>query len=82
MYKRKDRKILPVNTSLPHGINPGGNVNGGLNSDSNGPKLYEELPPIGKTVPRGSRLTSERLRKMKIGTGFQTERSWKGLFRR
>ncbi len=30
MYKRKDRKILPVNQPLPDGISPGGNLNGKL----------------------------------------------------
>ena len=29
MYKRKDRKINPVNTPLPNGINPGDSANFG-----------------------------------------------------
>ena len=70
MYKRKDRKIRPVNRPLPHGPPPGGNVNGeplfSDNSSANG----KFKPTI---VPRGSRLTPERLSKMKIGTGFLTE---------
>ena len=27
IYKRKDRKVRPVNAPLPEGINPGGGVN-------------------------------------------------------
>lgn len=63
MYKRKGKKILPANVPLPDGINPGGGVNKGVNTGDN-------LGSSGKTVPRGSRLTSERLAKMKIGTNF------------
>jgi len=70
MYKRKDRKIRPVNRPLPHGPPPGGNVNSeplfSDNSSANG----KFKPTI---VPQGSRLTPERLSKMKIGTGFLTE---------
>jgi hypothetical protein len=69
MYKRKDRKIRPVNKPLAHGPPPGGNVNGeplSANLSDNG----KFKPTI---VPRGSRLTPERLSKMKIGTGFLTK---------
>jgi hypothetical protein len=65
MYKRKDRKVLPVNAPLLRGVNPGGWMNG---EDS-------EL----KTVPKGSRLTPERLEAMTIGDGLLWE-SEKQLF--
>ena len=58
MYKRKDRKIRPINISLPDGIHPEGIVN------LEDPKVQ---------VPRGSRLTPERLASMNIGTGFLSE---------
>jgi hypothetical protein len=61
MYKRKDRKINPVNTPLPNGVNPGGAANFDTLHDS--PKQRK----VGKIVPRGSRLTPERLEKMNIG---------------
>jgi len=62
MYKRKDKKILPTNVPLPEGVNPGGGVN-----------LESSARSTGKVVPRGSRLTPERLTNMKIGTGFLSE---------
>ena len=70
MYKRKDRKVLPVNIPLADGAKPGGDY------------LWKELSVerkmagktseqhYGKTVLRGSRLTPERIAKMKIGNGF------------
>jgi hypothetical protein len=60
MYKRKDRKIRPVNIPLPDGINPEGIVN-------------LEYDPPKVQVLRGSRLTPERLASMNIGTGFLSE---------
>ena len=66
MHKQKDKKILPANVPLPDGINPGGGINGEINLESS-------TKWTGKVVPRGSRLTPERLAKMKIGTGFLTE---------
>src|SRR5271169_2888865 len=63
MYKRKDKKVRPANVPLPDGINPGGEVNGGIKSGS--PSQF-----CSRTVPRGSRLTPERLAKMKIGINF------------
>ena len=54
MYKRKERKVHPANVPLPDGVNP----------------IPPTLPTKGKWVPRGSRLTPERLAKMKIGIGF------------
>ena len=59
MYKRKDKKVNPVNTPLSNGINPGGGV--------------QSTAHAGKRVPRGSRLTPERLAKMRIGHGFLSE---------
>jgi hypothetical protein len=67
MYKRKDKKVNPVNAPLPDGIKP------------EGEPLYENLNVhAGKTVPRGSRLTPERLAEMKIGEGllWPSEREW------
>ena len=72
MYKRKDKKVLPVNIPLAHGHPPGGNMNGEAIPTANG----EFKPTI---VPPGSRLTPERLASMKIGTGFLTD-SEKQLF--
>jgi hypothetical protein len=62
MYKRKDKKINPVNAPLPDGIKP------------EGEPLSQKLEVhAGKTVPRGSRLTPERLAEMKIGVGILWE---------
>jgi len=59
MYKRKGRKVFPANVPLPNGIN------------SNSISLsIPTLPIARKKIPRGSRLTPERLSAMKIGTGF------------
>jgi hypothetical protein len=58
MYKRKDKKVLPANVPLPDGINPGGGIN------------HTRDLPYDTTVPRGSRLTPERLATMNIGTNF------------
>ena len=65
LYKRKDRKVHPVNIPLPHGDAPGGGINGSGNVE-----VVNFTPTV---VPRGSRLTPERLAKMHIGTGFLTE---------
>ncbi len=66
MYKRKNRKVNPVKTPLPGGINPGGNANFG---DMDGPLGKRS----GKIVPRGSRLTPERRAQIRIGNGFLSE---------
>jgi len=60
LYKRKDQKIRPVNIPLPDGINPRGGVNPSANLRD----------PYMQSIPRGSRLTPERLATMKIGPGF------------
>jgi len=65
LYKRKGRKVSPMNIPLPGGVNPGGNIN----SD----KAAEGEISGGKVVMRGERLTPERLSAMKIGTGFLSE---------
>jgi hypothetical protein len=67
MYKRKDKKIRSANTPLSNGVNPSGNV---MRDTTGNEGLGREMPSGGKKVPRGSRLTSERLAKMKIGTEF------------
>ena len=61
MYKRKDRKVLPANVPLPDGVNP---------NSAPSPSPASTLATTGKKVPRGSRLTPERLATMKIGNGF------------
>ena len=61
VYKRKGRKINPVNVALPDGIKPGGDV------------AALERGGGGLIVPRGSRLTPERLTKLRIGTGFLSD---------
>ena len=58
MHKRKDRKVLPANVPLPDGVNP-----------NSAPSPASTLATTGKKVPRGSRLTPERLATMKIGNG-------------
>src|SRR5438046_370077 len=60
MYKRKDKKIRPMNVLLSDGINPEGEINLGIN-------------PRPQIIPRGSRLTPERLAAMQIGAGFLSE---------
>jgi len=66
MYKRKGKKVHPVNTPLPDGIKPGGSANMKAKDNEMGRRR-------GVTVERGSRLTPERLAKMKIGNGFLTD---------
>jgi hypothetical protein len=73
LYKRKDRKVNPVNTPLPNGVNPGG---GPIFGPPHGPP---ENHRSGKIVPKGSRLTPERLAQMKIG-GQMLSESEKKLF--
>ena len=65
MYKRKDRKVRPVNVGLPDGVNPGGVMSGDI--------AQKGERKSGTIVPRGSRLTPERLSAMKIGTGFLSD---------
>ena len=43
MYKRKDKKIRPVNVPLPGGVNPGG----GVNLKSNGDNSATSQPLLG-----------------------------------
>ena len=75
MYKRKGRKINPVDAPLKGGVNPGGGVNsGGLLSE--GETETRDLEPWrleGTVVQRGSRLTPERLAQMRIGGDFLSE---------
>ena len=71
MYKRKDKKILPMNVPLPNGVNPGGGVNSGIDSGESSENNIGGA--VGKVVSRGSRLTPERLANMKIGTNFLSE---------
>jgi Reverse transcriptase (RNA-dependent DNA polymerase) len=79
LYKQKDRKILPVNAPLKGGINPGGGINRGGELSSEGERAVGVLngsdgsgftPTV---VPRGSRLTPERLANMNIGKNFLSE---------
>jgi hypothetical protein len=65
IYKRKAKKVLPVNQPLPAGINPGGGVNIGVDGMEDGDSRSQ-----GRVVPSGSRLTPERLAIMRIGNGF------------
>ena len=64
MYKRKGKKVLPVNIPLQGGEPPGGGVNDEVITDN-------AFKPT--VVPRGSRLTPERLAAMKIGTEFLSD---------
>jgi len=83
MYKRKDRKIRPMDISLPRGVNPGDKANtGGVLSEGEtrgevGVMDESESWRLeGTKISRGSRLTPERLEKMQMGTKFpsNTER--------
>ena len=70
-YKRKDRKVLPANVPLPAESNirptPGAQLEESQNRSNS---LWIPEVHSGKTVPRGSRLTLERLSQMKIGSNF------------
>ena len=61
MYKRKDRKVNPVNAPLPDGVGPSGSP--------------PEAPHrgAGRVVPRGSRLTEERLKGIRVGDGLLSD---------
>jgi hypothetical protein len=62
MYKKKGKKVHPANVPLLGGVKPEGIVGAGSVSSE------------GLTVvPRGSRLTPDRLEKMQIGNGFLTK---------
>ena len=85
-YKKKGKKVLSQNVSLPNGINSGGGINDRdmtarilgkvgdddeLKFDSSVSRYPPPEPHLqGKTIPRGSRLTPARLANMKIGVGF------------
>jgi hypothetical protein len=74
-YKRKDQKAAnPMNAPLRGGVNPGGYVlKIAEDKPAEGEKGLINAKLRGKVVPRGSRLTPERLAKMRIGTGFLSE---------
>ena len=63
-YKRKSKKVNPVDVALEDGVSPQG-----------GSYLKKEAPALGAglTVMRGSRLTSERLAQIRIGGDFLTK---------
>ena len=65
-YKWKARKINPVDIALPDGISP---VGGAFERKE---ETHDATRCGGKTVTCGSRLTDERLAKMKIGGDFLT----------
>ena len=65
LYKRKGKKVLPANVPLEGGAPPGGGINGDTVKEDSGFKPT--------WVPRGSRLTPERLAKMRIGNGYLSE---------
>ena len=69
-YKRKDKKVLPANVPLPADLNIRPTPGARLEESQNRNSLW--IPEVhgGKTVPRGSRLTPERLSQMKIGGSF------------
>lgn len=71
-YKRKDKKVNPVDVPLKDGINPGGGL---LRLSNSSERETEDVgrQHAGKTAPPGSRLTEERLAAMKIGDGFLTD---------
>ena len=78
MYKRKGRKINPVDVPLEDGVNPGGGVNSGglLQKGETCGQIGEDLEPWrrgGTVVSRGSRLTPERLASMRIGGDFLSD---------
>ena len=67
-YKPVEKKIKPMNVPLRSGESPGGRV---LTFEKPGSSVEGETHG-GKTVPRGSRLTSEQLAAMNIGGDFLT----------
>jgi transposase InsO family protein len=67
MYKRKDKKVNPVDAPLPNGVNPGG---GAIRRRTKSEEGERDEKHAGKTVQRGSRLTPERLEKMRMGMDF------------
>jgi len=75
MYKRKGKKILPRNIPLPSGKTPGGDLNQKMGEIVEW-KIGDGVVGggKGKIVPRGSRLTKERLKKMNIGGGMLKEK--------
>jgi hypothetical protein len=74
LYKRKGKKIHPVNAPLPNGVKPSGEAN-----FEKAVKIAHRPPgdhrdgKVGRKVLRGSRLTPERLAHMKIGGGMLSE---------
>jgi hypothetical protein len=68
MYKRRDKKVLPMNVPLSDGVQPGGGLNQAGSADS--ASGVGSHPHQGLVVPQGSRLTPERLVNMKIGGTF------------
>ena len=79
-YKRKDKKVQSANVPLPRDIHPIPSVRLAESvSLPNGSGGSNNVPHGGKTVPRGSRLTPERLAKMMIGGNFLSEQE-KQLF--
>jgi hypothetical protein len=79
MYKRKADKVRPVDCGKSDGDNPGGVMN--WVEISKRSDVYHE--PMGKyskwlipkfsDIERGSRLTEERISKLKMGTGLTKE---------
>ena len=78
MYKWKGKKLHPWNIPLPGRKTPGGGINQ-REDEMVEWKIGDPLvgKGVGKVVPRGSRLTPERLAKMNIGGGFLTEQEKK-----
>lgn len=70
-YKRKDKKVHPVNVPMPDGQNPGGDV---MQEVENLDSFSSSSTHGGKTVPRGSRITPERLKEI--------QNRWRVPFRR
>ena len=84
MYKRKGRKINPVDVPLEGGVKPGGRVNAGglLQEGETQSRTSVDLEPWrrgGTVVQRGTHLTSERLSRMRIG-GDSLSEAEKQLF--
>jgi hypothetical protein len=75
MYKRKADKVRPVDCGKSDGDKPGGVnwVEISKRTDEPTGKYSKWLIPKFSDIERGSRLTEERISKLKVGTGLTKE---------
>jgi len=76
LYKRKKDKILPANQPHAGGLKPGGEKDWKIKLVRNPSPVnikYPWLIPKFSNIPRGLRLTAERIAGLKIGTGITNQ---------